>query len=407
MIKEIRMPSLGLAIEEVILTGWLKNEGDSVEKDEAIATGNTDKVTFEITSPISGYLIKKNCPEGDRVPVDKVVAIVSTDKRTRLEESSPVKEAGPANKFEAMNAGSSGMQIKNNLSGTFKASPLAKKIAEENAVDLKLIQGSGPQGLISKDDVLKYIENTKKIAEDKSTEETAINEEKEVEIIPFTGIRRLIADNMVKSKHTAAHVTTLVEIDMTEVLELKNKITKSGPAQSVSLLTFIIKAAESAIKEFPIINSSIEGDKIVIKKFVNMGVAVASKEGLIVPVIKDVQKKSFLDLANEIKDLTGKARENKLTPDMFKNGTITLSNAGTFGALIATPIINPPQSAILWMGKTTKRPVVIDNQIVIRDMMFMSLSYDHRVIDGSVAARFLVNIKSQLEAPLLSIPFVS
>lgn len=401
---EVKVPGLGLAIEEVIVGKWLKEEGEHVNKDEIIATATTDKVTIDLTSPVEGYLIKKYYNEFDTVKIDSVVALISTE-----EES---VEPGDGCGQQDIN-----QQIVSKQQ-PIKVSPLARRLAEQNAIDLQDVAGTGPNGTITKDDISKYLDNRKEsqpkeliapaagsvlgqvVGESIPAESYSAPSQNEIEIIPYRGIRRAIGDNMVNSVHTAPHVTTLVEIDMTEVSLLKEKLILTGAIDNLSLLTFIVKAAVKGIKAYPILNSSLVGENIEIKKFVNMGIAVASKEGLVVPVIKDAQSKNFIALAAEIHDLTLKARENKISPETFKNGTLTISNAGTFGALIATPIINQPQSAVLWTGAITKKPVVIDDEIKIRRMMYMTLSYDHRVMDGSTAAKFLVKIKEMLENPL-------
>jgi len=404
MIQTIKMPSMGLAIDAVVLTEWLKDLGDFVEKDELIATATSDKVAIEITAPIAGYLVKKCFNESEMVPVGKDVAIINTENEIfkNIEESNSEKFA--QEKISAARCAPAEKEV--------NASPMARKIAQQQNITLMDISGSGPHGMITKEDVLRYLETSKGGEEYKGKatvaadsqgayeNSTLVQDPSEVEVIPFNGIRKVIADNMVKSKHTAPHVTTLVEVDMTETIKLRKKLVKASCIKAISLLALVVKAAVVALKDFPIVNSSIQGENIVIKKYVNMGVAVASKAGLIVPVIRNAHTKNIAVLTEEIKELTEQARKNKVSVEMFKDGTLTISNAGTFGALIATPIINPPQSAIIWTGMITKKPVVVDDKIVIRSMMYLVMSYDHRVLDGFTAAQFLNNMKHHLENPL-------
>ncbi len=405
MIQEIKMPSMGLAILEVMLLEWRKNKGDRVEKDEVLAVGETDKVTIEIITPVAGYLVEQKYAAKDVVPVESIVAVVNTEKNEAQRGAVPAAQAPVAQVAAAPTAQVTGTQAAAQTGEAQRVSPLARKIAEANNIDLSKIIGTGPQGLIKKEDVLAAIEQAQSRQQTAATPTTpiasaAVSSAADVEIIPFSGIRKTIADNMMRSIQTAAHVTTTVEVDMTEVSELRSQIIQSKKLDSLSLLVFVAKAVALGIKDFPIINSSVDKDKILIKKYVNIGIAVASTNGLVVPVVKDVPNKGWIALGQEIQDLTEIARAGKMTPDRFRDGTITISNAGAYGAIMSTPIINQPQSAVIWFGAITKKPVVVNDEVVVRKMMYLQISYDHRVMDGATAAQYLGKVKKYLENPL-------
>lgn len=357
MAVEVKVPSLGLAIEEATLAQWLKEEGDEVQEGEAIASMTTDKVSYEVVAPEAGVLLKRLYGELEVLPIDSAMAIIgqrNEDISAYLKGTDTKEEKAPS-----LPAASNRGSEKESFSEKTRAFPVARNLAAEHGIDLGLLQGTGPDGVIRKEDVLAYLKRHQSIA---SSPQNASPEE---EFIPFVGIRRTIAERMVRSKDIAAHVTTIVEVDMTEVIKLRAELLKTGCTKSISYLTFVIKAAVLGINKFPIINSTLEKDRIVLKKYINAGIATAVKGGLIVPVIRGVEKKNFLQLADEIEQTTLKARNGDVTPDSLGMGTFTISNTGTFGALIATPIINQPQSAILWMGSITKKPVVFEEQIAI------------------------------------------
>lgn len=369
MSTEVKVPSLGVAIQEVTVAALHKGVGDRVKKGDVIADVVSEKVSFEIVATEDGYIIELNAGEGDRVAVGSVLALIGS-------LTLPERAA---------------------------AAPAARALMKELNIDPSTIMGTGPDGMILRNDVLKAIEKTElemKAAPDPGTAVKSLREER----VPVTPMRLAIAENMVLSKNVAAHVTTVAEVDMTEVLALRKKLVATmgeGFGKRISVVSFVCKAMVEGIKDFPAMNSSLEDSYIVFKKYVNIGVAVSVENGLVVPVIRGAEKKSFLDLDSELNELTEQARAGKLKADQLQGGTISLSNAGTFGAIIATPIINQPQSAIVWMGKVVRRPVVVDDdQIAVRSMMFLCVSYDHRVLDGGLAARFLQRVRRELESPL-------
>jgi pyruvate dehydrogenase E2 component (dihydrolipoamide acetyltransferase) len=409
MAQAVVVPNLGLAITEVTLTEWLKEEGDPLAKGDVIANATTDKVTMEITAPEAGVLLKKLYQAKEVVPVNKPVAVIgqpgedissllqeqsSQSRETRGEEAAEVQPEPASEKMAGADADGQ---------GKMRISPLARRLAKEHGVDLADIKGSGPGGAIKKEDILAYVAQQKKTRETPVSEATPEKELKELEeIIPFIGVRKTIAEHMVKSKQTAAHVTTVAEVDMTDLLALRRKIGQLE-GRSLSVVAFTVKAALFGIKDFPVINSTLQGDRIIVKKYVNMGIAAAGKDGLVVPVIHRAERKSLLEIAYEIEQITREAREGTLSLERLQGGTFSISNAGSFGAVMATPIINQPQSAVLWTGRITKKPVVYQDEIAIRSMMYLVLSYDHRVLDGATAAQYLQQVRKALENPLLTL----
>lgn len=385
MAVEVRLPSLGVAVMEATVLRWFRSEGDRVEAGEPLAEVETDKVTFEVMSPAAGTLLKVLYPENSMAKVDETIAFigeageeVSIEKPEArpAEAPSPAAEAKPAERKASP-----------------RAYPVAKRLAKELGVDLGLITGTGPRGVITKEDVQQYYDGSSAVSP----------EEGDVEVLPFVGIRKRIADHVVRSKQTAPHVTSVIDVDMSAVVELRKEILqrerRKDPGFRLTFLPFVMRAALSGIKENPIINSSLVGDKIIIKKYINLGVATATREGLIVPVIKNAHRMSLLELAAEAERLAEKAREGRLGPEDVRGGTFSISNGGVFGTLISTPIINQPQSAVLWMGRIVETPVVRDGQIVARPMMYLTISYDHRVMDGMSSALFLRKVKEELENP--------
>jgi len=383
MVINVSLPSFGVAILDAKIVNWLREEGEEVKKDEPIVEVETDKVTFEVVSPINGFLIKKLYKVGDLVKVDEPLAIVNAKREeitnqdlcyTSLEEQDKEVEKVELREKKISK----------------KSTPAAKNLAKQNNIDLEKINGAGPNGRVTKDDILKYLEQLPR------------KEEKE-EVIPFVGTRKKIADTLSESKNSKVQVTTTIAIDVTNTEIIRDMVKselKENHGIRLTLLSFVIKATIDAIKKFPILNSSLHQDKIIVKKYINFGIAVESSKNLIVPVIHHSEEMSFWRLIKEIDVLIKRARKGILTPEYIGGGTITISNAGSFGSILSTPIIYGNQSAILWMGKVTKHPVVNDNdQIKIRKIMNLCISYDHRIVDGSQVAQFLKEISSRLENP--------
>ncbi len=389
MAVEVKLSSLGVSITEGTIVRWLKREGDRVEKGEILAEVETEKVNFEIVAPEAGVLLKILYGEKTIAKAESTVALVGTEgedvsaylEKVRQERKEAEEKVAPSEKREKA------------AGGKMKAFPAAKFLAKEHGIDLAEVTGTGPGGQVTKEDVEKFI------ARKQPRREEGIPELEE--ILPLVGIRKAIADGMSLSVRTAAHVTTVAEVDMTELVRLRSELAPQWKDEGISLtyVPFVIRAAVRGIEKFPIINSQTLADRIIVKKYVNFGVVVAIAEGLVTPVLKRVESRGVKEIARMMEEISARARERKLTLEDMRGGTITLSNPGVFGAVLATPIIYQPQNALLWMGRIAKLPVVRDDAVVIRSMMYLCLSYDHRAIDGSIGAQFLQSVRKSLEAP--------
>ena len=419
---------MGESVAEATLTSWLKNEGDIIELEEGILEIATDKVDSEVPSDYEGTLIKKLYKEGDIIKIGEPFAIIETI--SNVSESLPVQDLSAYDESDNITLtaplqGNNAIDINkfpsdgSNVIGENKKfySPLVKNIAKKEKInheELNQINGTGRNRRVTKDDILNYLENRipqslpeLKKADNSPNRETVTTNSfsGESEIIEMDRMRKLISNHMVNSKKTAPHVTSVVEIDVTSLVNWRNKVKNDFLKKEGYKLTFtpiFIEAVAKAIKDFPMINVSVDGENIIIKKDANIGMAVALPTGnLIVPVVKGANNLNLLGTAKSVNNLTHKARNNKLDPDDVQGGTFTITNIGTFGNIIGTPIINQPEVAILATGVIQKKPAVIETLegdfIGIRQMMFMSMSYDHRVVDGMLGGSFLRKVGDYLE----------
>lgn len=428
---ELVMPKMGESIMEATILKWLKQEGDTIEVDEPILEIATDKVDSEVPSPVEGVLSKILFNEDDVVEVGKVIAVISTDGEAVVTPSPATSEIAenqvgdkpekPSENKEYTHVGELAAQSIsssiNKESNRFY-SPLVLNIAQKENIgvaELESIPGTGKNNRVTKQDMLNYVANKSVTASSQSTistvnTSTSTSASKSysgnVEVVEMDRMRQLIANHMVMSKQTSPHVTSFVEADVTSIVQWRNKVKNEFLKREGEKLTFtpiFIEAVTQAIKEFPYVNSSVDGKNIILKKDVNIGMATALPSGnLIVPVIKQADQKNLVGIAKNVNDLAARARENKLKPDEIEGGSFTLTNVGTFGNLMGTPIINQPQVAILATGAIKKKPVVLETPagdvIGIRHMMFLSLSYDHRIVDGALGGAFLRRIADILEA---------
>ncbi|MFL2836118.1 MAG: 2-oxoglutarate dehydrogenase complex dihydrolipoyllysine-residue succinyltransferase [Alphaproteobacteria bacterium] len=393
MTIEIKVPELGESIAEAIIGKWLKKPGDRVEADEPIIELETDKVAVDVPSPIDGFLEKQMVNEGDTVEVGSIIAIVS--ENLTIQNETPEKNED-GNKVKASK--DKKVDASHNPASEKSPSPSAMRIITEKNLDTSQISGSGKEGQILKEDVIGIPD--KDISAPAKT--TASLHGEQEEIIPMTKLRQTIATRLKEVQNTAAILTTFNEVDMSKVLNIREKYqTKFQEKYGVKLgfMGFFAKACIEAIKEYPIINSEVRGSDIVYKKYINVGIAVATEKGLCVPVVKNAQDLSIPEIEMKILDLGANARNDTLSISDMQGGTFTITNGGIFGSLMSTPILNPPQSAILGMHKIEKRPVAINDKIEIRPMMYLALSYDHRVIDGAEAVSFLEFIRKCLDDP--------
>ena len=399
MAVEVQMPSIGLSIPEGTIERWLKKEGDSVGKGELLVAITTEKVTVEIPAEVSGVLLKIVCPAGMKVKVGQTIAIIGEAG----EQGEAVPKAGEVQYTPVSQSQAAARQPERVGRGELKVSPLAVKIAAEHGVDIREVAAQFPGKKIGKDEILSFIEKNKGKAPSKETGAlSGRGMAGDEEVKPLSGALRAMAEHMAMSTRTAARVTTMAEVDMTELVKLRQALKEKFQTEyqvNLTFVPFVLRAMAEGVKEFPILNASLRGEEVIFHRSVNVGVAVDTGESLLVPVVKDVAVKSVLDLSREVSQISERARQGKPSLQDIQGGTISLTNAGVYGALLATPIIHQPQSAILWMGKAMETPVVRDGQIVIRSMMYLCLSYDHRIIMGSQAVRFLQVVKKNLENP--------
>jgi 2-oxoglutarate dehydrogenase E2 component (dihydrolipoamide succinyltransferase) len=440
---ELTMPKMGESVAEATIIKWTKNEGDSIKIDETVLEIATDKVDSEIPSPFEGKLIKKLFNENDVVQVGAVIAIISSDANAAVSDApkttAPAQETAKATEAASTSAPAKSTETaaNNDYSSSEKFySPLVKSIAKEEGISLQeldAIKGSGQEGRVTKADILAYLPNRNKQAATTKPEEKAASTSAPAskdamgvpantvlvqrpavsvgagdEIIEMDRMRKMIADNMVMSKHVSPHVTSFVEADVTNLVQWRDRIKKDFEKRENEKITFtplFIEAVVKAIKDYPMINVSVDqtGTKIIKRKNINIGMAAALPTGnLIVPVIKNADTKNLVGITRDVNDLASRARANKLTPDEIQGGTFTISNVGSFGNVMGTPIILQPQVAILAVGTIKKKPAVIETPqgdvIAIRHFMFLSLSYDHRVVDGSLGGSFLRKVADYLEA---------
>lgn len=435
---EVVMPKMGESIEEATITKWFIKEGDKVVEDDVLLEIATDKVDSEIPSPVEGVIQKIMYDQDETVAVGSVIAIIDLDGEGAGKEETPAQdeaektsgEAVPPEKDEktAPPETPESKLLKSGAEGRFY-SPVVRKIAAEEEVsqdELYSIEGSGLNGRVQKKDILAYLEQrkTQPKAEEKvipaPAEEPQVSKERSVEgekpkasasvsaedeIVEMGRMRKIIAEHMIHSKQTSAHVTNMIEVDVTNVVNWRNRIKEDFQKREGVKITYLpvfLEAAVKAIKDFPMINSSVDGDKIIIKKRINLGIAVALPDyNLIVPVIKDADNYNLAGLTKEINRLANDARNNKLNPDDIQGGTFTVTNFGSFKNTIGTPIINQPQVAILAVGAIEKKPAVVEtpegDMIGIRHKMFLSLTYDHRIIDGALGGSYLRKLADYIE----------
>lgn len=425
---ELLLPKMGESVAEATVTTWLKNEGDFVELEEGILEIATDKVDSEVPSDYEGKLVKKLCKEGDVIKIGAPFAIIEVEGEIQKEESiaAPTTSAYDEPAIEEQNSVEDKKEEVSNKSETVTQSgtpnrfysPLVKSIAKKEGISfdtLNSIQGTGREGRVTKSDILEFIENGGASTSQSVSITPTQNSNQQVtpapsvsgesELIEMDRMRKLISNHMVESKKTAPHVTSVVEIDVTNLVNWRNKVKDDFLKKEGYKLTFtpiFVEAVAKAIKDFPMINVSVEGDHIRVKKDANIGMAVALPSGnLIVPVVKGANNLNLIGTAKSVNALTQKARNNNLSPDDVQGGTFTITNIGTFGNIIGTPIINQPEVAILATGVIQKKPAVIETPegdfIGIRQMMFMSMSYDHRVVDGMLGGSFLRKVGDYLE----------
>jgi len=416
MATEIKVPSLGESVVEATVAKWYKNQGDHVAVDEPLVELETDKVTLEVPSPCGGQLKIISAKEGETVEVgallgqitegeeDNKVSEKAIESENKIPENKPQEVQQPEtqdNNSETDNVDVDNKKVVTNIE---KLSPAVRKIVDEQKIDLSNIEPKRSDGRITKGDLINNVntsetqtENNESILSNADLSNTELRKE-----VPMSRLRQTIAKRLKDAQNNAAILTTFNEVDMFQLIETRNEYKESFESKygvKLGFMSFFVKACITALKEIPDVNAEIQDNKIIYKNFYNIGVAVGTDQGLVVPVLRDADKKSIIEIEKEIFELGNKARSGKLSITDMQEGTFTVSNGGVYGSLMSTPILNPPQSGVLGMHKIEKRPIVIDDEISIRPMMYLALSYDHRIIDGKAAVTFLVRVKEGLEDP--------
>ena len=394
---EIRVPTLGESVTEATVATWFKKPGDSVAIDEMLCELETDKVTVEVPSTVSGILSEIVAHEGETVGLDAILGIISEGDIQPTENNNDQKISSISNDK---------IQISNDTKD-FENAPSAKKLMNENKINEKNVVGTGRDGRVMKEDVLAVLNSKSSTnrSENQLTDqiqEDGVDTSKHQERIKMSRLRMTIAKRLKEAQNTAAMLTTYNEVDMSSVMKIRSKFKEVFEKKhnvKLGFMSFFVKACCHALNEVPEVNAQIDEDHLVFNRFVNMGVAVGTPTGLVVPVIKNADKMSFAEVEKSISNLGKKARDGKLSMDDMKGGTFTISNGGVYGSLMSSPILNYPQSGILGMHKIQERPIAIDGNVVIKPMMYLALSYDHRIVDGKGAVTFLVRVKEMLEDP--------
>jgi 2-oxoglutarate dehydrogenase E2 component (dihydrolipoamide succinyltransferase) len=412
MATDVRVPPLGESITEAVIVRWARANGEEVSTDDLLLELETEKASVEIHADVAGVLqIVRS--EGETVAVGDVIArIAEADGRPRRSADSQRgkpdrKEAArPSETTKEQKQAEPGQRESTPSTHAPELSPAVARLVREHDLDPSSIEPTGPRGRLTKGDVLARLERAPSPEPSPPPKPDApmSDPSSDEEVVPMTPVRRRIAERLVRAQHTAAILTTFNEVDMSAVMELRTCYKdrfQHRHGVSLGFMSFFARACVAALRDVPAVNAEIRGSDIVYKKRVHLAVAVGTERGLVVPVVHDADRLSFAEIEREIERLAGLARSGKLSIDDLSGGSFTISNGGVYGSLLSTPILNPPQSAILGMHKIEKRPVVIDDQIAIRPMMYLALSYDHRLVDGEQAVTFLVRVKERIEEPRL------
>ncbi len=406
MSMEIKVGQLPESVSDATLIGWHKKAGDSVSRDENLADLETDKVVLEVPAPQSGTLKELLVDEGATVKEGDVLAILEEGE---VEASSGTDDSGSddAPAEESGDADEKADAVEESDGKAGKTSPAVRRLLEEHDLDATMVVGSGKAGRITKSDVMSFLksqeaENVNPGDSNRVPETVETTSDRSEQRVPMTRLRAKIAERMVEAQSTAAMLTTFNEVDLTEVMALRSKYKEEFEKTHdvrLGFMSFFAKASVEALKKFPVVNASVEGEDIVYHNYYDIGIAVSAKRGLMVPVIRDVDQLGFAEFEKALGDMAAKAQDGSIGMDDLTGGTFTITNGGIFGSMMSTPILNPPQSAILGMHNIQKRPMVVGDDIVARPMMYIALTYDHRIIDGREAVQFLVTIKQLLEDP--------
>lgn len=397
MSVNIIIPALGESVSEATIAKLYKKPGDPVKIDELVLELETEKVTLEINAPSSGVIASMDCKEGDSVNVGQVVGKITEGAANNL-DSAPIAQAQKDTAVQVLKPESASA----NINKAEVMPPSVRKLVTENSLNINNIPGTGKEGRVNKGDVLEYLEQSAGLSTNSSLPNHHKTDSNPVERIKMSRLRKTIAQRLKDSQNTAAILTTFNEIDMSHVIALRTKYKDSFQEKhgaKLGFMSFFAKAVVNALKAVPSVNAEIDGDEIIYKYYYDIGVAVGTEQGLVVPVVRNVDKLSFSEVEKEISSLAAKARSGKLSMSDLSGGTFSITNGGVYGSLLSTPIINPPQTGIIGLHNTQSRPVVVDGKIEIRPMMYVALSYDHRIIDGKDAVTFLIKVKEAIEDP--------
>lgn len=402
---EIKVPQLPESVTDATLLAWHKKEGDAVARDENLVDLETDKVVLEVPAPSSGTLQEIKITGGTTVTSGQVLAILLEGEGTTARPAAKAKiqlvEQADVENLEA--------RPPKSVESAHKLSPSVRRLLDEHDLDAVIVTGTGKDGRITKADVMSYLKShadenvtpgdpTPAVAAVRVSAGAGRNEQR----VPMTRLRARIAERMVEAQHSAAMLTTFNEIDLTKVISLRKRYKEAFEkehGERLGFMSFFAKGSVEALKNFPLVNASVEGSDIIYHDYYDIGIAVSSDRGLMVPILRDVDRQSFAEIEGNIAALARKARDGTMTMEDLTGGTFTITNGGVFGSLLSTPILNPPQSAILGMHAIQERPMAVDGEVLVRPMMYVALTYDHRIIDGREAVQFLVKLKQLLEDP--------
>ena len=403
MTIEVRVPQLPESVADATIVSWHKKPGDAVARDENLVDLETDKVVLEVPAAAAGVLKEIKLGDGTTVTSGQVLALIEEGATAVPGASAPAVMAAPGGAATPATAAvAAAKEAAKPDAAAAKLSPAAKRVVEENKVDPKAVSGSGRDGRVSKSDVVNYLSAKDASPAPAPAPIPAARGARADQRVPMTRLRARIAERMVQAQSTQALLTSFNEVDLTAINELRARYKDRFEKQhgvKLGFMSFFTKACVEALKKFPTVNASVEGNDIVYHEYFDVGVAVSTDRGLIVPVLRDADLQSFADIEKSIANFAGRARAGTITMEELTGGTFTITNGGVFGSLLSTPIVNSPQSAILGMHKIQERPVAIDGQVVVRPMMYIALTYDHRIIDGREAVLFLVTVKQCLEDP--------
>jgi 2-oxoglutarate dehydrogenase E2 component (dihydrolipoamide succinyltransferase) len=403
MAEKVLVPEMGESVLEATVASWFKKEGDYVHVGDVLLELETDKVNLEVGAPAAGVLAKIMMPDGEDVKVGDVLGEIDAEAEPPEPQPESTDEESEEPSAGQVHERSAGPQV----------TPVAARLAREKGVDVSALSGSGPEGRVTRDDVEQYLQEQAKTGAAQS--QKPVQPERPAESAAGAGLdqrreerlrmsrrRRTIAARLLEAQHTTAMLTTFNEIDMGAVMDLRRRRNEAFLERhgfKLGITSFFVKAAVSALKAFPRVNAEIEGDEMILKHYYDLGIAIGAEEGLVVPVLRAADRLSFAEIEAQIKDFVARSEAGKLSIDDLRGGTFSITNGGVFGSLLSTPILNPPQAGILGLHKIEDRPVARDGQVVIRPMMYVALSYDHRIVDGREAVQFLVHIKDLLEDP--------